>query len=100
MQTMQNETQTKTAPALPEKFTRRQHDNIDPAPATPALGDIYSMNEFVKRHENKFTRGQMLWFMRNRDHNGLAGSGAVILAARKFYINEPLFSAWFTNQKA
>jgi len=65
-----------------------------------ALDSILSLENFQKKHSDKFTSGQLTWFMRNRERNGLAESGAVILSARKFYIIEPLFSQWFASQKA
>jgi len=69
---------------------------------TPAatLETILSLENFQKKHSDKFTPSQLTWFMRNRERNGLAESGAVILSARKFYINEPLFTQWFASQKA
>lgn len=66
----------------------------------PALDNILILEKFQEKHADKFTLGQLTWFMRNRDHNGLAKSGAVILSARKFYINEPLFAQWFASQTA
>jgi hypothetical protein len=63
-----------------------------------ALSDILSQADFQKKHSDKFSPGQITWFLRNRDRNGLSKSGAVILSARKFYINEPLFTAWFASQ--
>jgi len=69
-------------------------------PQAPALDQIESLDNFQKKHADKFTPGQLAWFMRNRERNGLAESGAVILSARKFYIIEPLFSQWFASQKA
>ncbi|MFZ2168653.1 MAG: hypothetical protein WAW61_03340 [Methylococcaceae bacterium] len=97
MQTESNQNQLNTTPAPAEKFSRRKQDL---GPAAAELSDIFTLAEFTRRHADIFTKGQMLWFIRNRDRNGLAGTGAVILSARKFYINEPLFSAWFTSQKA
>lgn len=64
------------------------------------LDTILSLENFQKKHSDKFTLGQLTWFMRNRERNGLAESGAVILSARKFYIDENLFTLWFTSQKA
>lgn len=69
-------------------------------PPAPTLDDILTLEKFQEKHADKFTLGQLTWFMRNRDRNGLAKSGAVILSARKFYINEPLFAQWFASQKA
>lgn len=69
-------------------------------PQAPTLDQIESLDNFQKKHADKFTPGQLTWFMRNRERNGLAESGAVILSARKFYINEPLFTQWFASQKA
>lgn len=66
----------------------------------PVLDHILILEKFQEKHADKFTRGQLIWFLRNRDRNGLAKSGAVILSARKFYINEPLFTQWFASQKA
>ncbi len=68
--------------------------------AAPALDNILILEKFQEKHADKFTSGQLTWFMRNRDRNGLAKSGAVILSARKFYINEPLFAQWFASQTA
>lgn len=65
-----------------------------------ALDAILSLENFQKKHADKFTTGQLTWFMRNRERNGLSDSGAVILSARKFYIDENLFTLWFTSQKA
>jgi len=64
------------------------------------LDSILSLENFQKKHADKFTTGQLTWFMRNREHNGLSESGAVILSARKFYIDENLFTQWFASQKA
>jgi len=69
-------------------------------PQAPTLDQIESLDNFQKKHADKFTPGQLIWFLRNRDKNGLSDSGAVILSARKFYINEPLFANWFASQKA
>lgn len=66
----------------------------------PVLDHILILEKFQEKYADKFTRGQLIWFLRNRDRNGLAKSGAVILSARKFYINEPLFAQWFSSQKA
>lgn len=66
----------------------------------PTLDSILLIEKFQEKHADKFTRSQLTWFLRNRDRNGLANSGAVILSARKFYINEPLFTQWFASQKA
>ena len=66
----------------------------------PALDNILTLENFQFKHSDKFTRSQLTWFVRNREHNGLAKTGAVILSARKFYINEPLFAQWFASQKA
>jgi hypothetical protein len=65
-----------------------------------ALDSILSLENFQKKHSDKFTPGQLTWLIRNRERNGLTESGAVILSARKFYISEPLFSQWFASQKA
>lgn len=65
-----------------------------------SLDDILSQQDFQKKYADKFSPGQITWFLRNRERNGLTKSGAVILSARKFYINEPLFAAWFASQKA
>lgn len=67
---------------------------------SPALDDILAVDKFQEKHADKFTRSQITWLLRNRDRNGLSKNGAVILSARKFYINEPLFAQWFANQKA
>ncbi len=69
-------------------------------PVAPALDNILILEKFQEKHADKFTPGQLTWFMRNRARNGLSKSGAVILSARKFYINEPLFTQWFASQKA
>jgi len=66
----------------------------------PALDNILLLKNFQKKHADKFTHGQLTWMIRNRNNNGLAKSGAVILSGRRFYINEPLFTEWFTSQKA
>lgn len=76
-----------------------QNTNETPVPG-PALENILILDKFQEKHADKFTAGQLTWFLRNRDRNGLAKSGAVILSARKFYINEPLFAQWFASQKA
>lgn len=65
-----------------------------------ALDNILILEKFQEKHADKFTLGQLTWILRNRDRNGLAKSGAVILSARKFYIIEPLFTQWFASQKA
>ncbi|MDT4291782.1 hypothetical protein RO575_19635 [Methylomonas sp. MO1] len=65
-----------------------------------SLGEILILEKFQEKYADKFTPGQLTWFMRNRARNGLSKSGAVILSARKFYINEPLFTKWFASQKA
>jgi len=64
------------------------------------LDSILYLENFQKKHSDKFTSGQLTWFMRNRERNGLAESGAVILSARKFYIDELAFTRWFASQKA
>lgn len=69
-------------------------------PSAHALDSILILEKFQEKHADKFTRGQLTWFLRNRDRNGLAKSGAVILSARKFYIDEVLFTKWFASQKA
>ena len=66
----------------------------------PTLDNILILEKFQEKHADKFTLGQLNWFLRNRDRNGLAKTGAVILSARKFYINEPLFAQWFASQNA
>ena len=68
--------------------------------ADTSLKEILSLSDFQKKHADKFTHAQLIWMLRNRKRNKLAGTGAVILAGRKFYINEPLFTQWFANQKA
>ncbi|MEI8573965.1 hypothetical protein ACH5Y9_07965 [Methylomonas sp. BW4-1] len=65
-----------------------------------SLGEIIILEKFQEKYADKFTPGQLTWFMRNRARNGLSKSGAVILSARKFYINERLFTKWFASQKA
>lgn len=75
------------------------NQNQSQAPA-PTLDNIQLLENFQKKHADKFTPGQLTWFLRNRDRNGLAKSGAVILSARKFYIDEILFTKWFASQKA
>jgi len=69
-------------------------------PVAPALDNILILEKFQEKHADKFTLGQLTWFMRNRERNGLSKSGAVILSARKFYIDEIAFSKWFSSQKA
>lgn len=77
-----------------------QTSQDQPKQPTPTLDNILLLENFQKKHADKFTPGQLTWFLRNRNRNGLAKSGAVILSARKFYINEPLFTEWFASQKA
>lgn len=73
--------------------------SIQTTPA-PALDNILTLEDFQAKYSDKFTLSQLTWFLRNRDRNGLGKTGAVILSARKFYINEPLFAEWFASQKA
>lgn len=67
--------------------------------ASYTLSCVYTLADFQKRHQDKFSLNQLKWLIRHRDKNGLSESGAVILSARKFYIAEPLFEAWFINQQ-
>lgn len=67
---------------------------------TSTLDNIQLLENFQKKHADKFTAGQLTWWIRQRKRNGLAKSGAVILSARKFYIDEILFTKWFAAQKA
>lgn len=69
-------------------------------PPAPTLDNILLLENFQKKHADKFTIGQLTWWIRQRKRNGLAKSGAVILSARKFYIDEILFTKWFAAQKA
>lgn len=66
----------------------------------PTLDNILTLDNFQFKHCDKFTSSQLTWILRNRDRNGLAETGAVIMSARKFYIVEHLFAQWFANQKA
>ena len=75
------------------------NQNQAECPAT-TLDSILILEKFQEKHADKFKASQLGWFLRNRDRNGLTESGAVILAARKFYINETLFAQWFASQKA
>jgi hypothetical protein len=77
----------------------QEPDNANHPPA-PTLENILLLEKFQEKHADKFTRGQLTWLLRNRDRNGLSKSGAVIMLSRKPYINEPLFTQWFANQKA
>jgi len=77
-----------------------QTNQSQPESPPRTLDNILLLENFQKKHADKFTSGQLTWFLRNRARNGLAKSGAVILSARKFYINVPLFTEWFASQKA
>jgi hypothetical protein len=78
---------------------QNQPDTQQITPA-PTLDNIQLLENFQKKYADKFTSGQLTWWIRQRKHNGLAKSGAVILSARKFYIDENLFTKWFASQKA
>jgi hypothetical protein len=65
-----------------------------------SLEDFLSLDNFQKKHADKFTKAQLNWLLRFRDRNGLTESGAVIMVARKFYLHEARFAAWFNTQKA
>ncbi|MEC4746937.1 hypothetical protein U2W12_00425 [Methylomicrobium sp. Wu6] len=69
-------------------------------PQEVSLEDFQSLDNFQKKHADKFTKAQLNWLLRFRDRNGLAESGAVIMVARKFYLHESRFAAWFNSQKA
>lgn len=66
----------------------------------PTLSDFLTPEKLQEKYPDKLTLPQITWILRNRDRNGLAKSRAVVLLSRKFYISEPLFSAWFASQKA
>jgi hypothetical protein len=71
-----------------------------PNPQEVSLEDFQSLDNFQKKHADKFTKAQLNWLLRFRDRNGLTKSGAVIMVARKFYLHESRFAAWFNTQKA
>jgi len=64
------------------------------------LDEIITPDELVQQHPTKFTKPQIDWLLRNRHKNGLEKTGAVSLVGRRFYINEPKFTAWLLSQKS
>jgi hypothetical protein len=74
--------------------------NNQTQPQSPAgsLDDVYSLDDFQKKHADILTKSQLQWYLRNRENNGLAKSGAVIVSARKYYLVESAFTAWFLSQ--
>lgn len=74
--------------------------NSVPLASSVSLDDFLSLDNFQKKHADKFTRTSLNWLLRFRDRNGLAASGAVIMVNRKFFLHESRFAAWFNNQRA
>ena len=73
---------------------------IQTEPHTPTLSDFLTPEKLQEKYPDTLTIPQLTWILRNRDRNGLAKSGAVVLLSRKFYISEPLFAIWFASQRA
>lgn len=67
-------------------------------PPMDSLADFARKEQFLEENHNLFTEPQFNWWVRNRNQNGLAESGAVILASRKIYIHRRRFTKWFTAQ--
>lgn len=68
--------------------------------AQTALDEISTPDEIVKQHQDKFTKPQITWLLRNRHKNGLEKSGAVSMVGRKFYIHKQRFADWLLSKKS
>jgi|GEM_PF-5610519 len=69
-----------------------------------SLDEIYTPTEFARRYPELVDgpgRPKMTYLMRNRDHNGLVKSGAVIEPTeRRPMIVAPRFLEWLLNRRA
>ena len=60
----------------------------------PKIDDLYRIEDFIARHENFLSIGQLRTHLLHRDTNGLAEIGAVIKLGRIIFINEPKMLEW------
>ena len=71
----------------------------------PELNELCSVAEFARRYPNIIpSESALRWYLRERDHNGLLASGAVVeLRQRsdqirpKILIRGPRFAWWLIN---
>jgi hypothetical protein len=61
--------------------------------------DIVLAGEFSEQHPHLFpAKDSLKQQLRNRKHNGLAESGAVVKRFNRQFVNKPIYMAWFAGQ--
>jgi hypothetical protein len=91
-------------PAAFAKVFRKSGTTDNTQPETPnhkeSLSSLIRLDDFVKKNQELFTKGQFNWLIRRRQENGLSESGALLMISGKFYVNEPKMANWITSQVA
>jgi len=64
--------------------------------------DIQPTKAVVERYPHLFPKGEgtLKWQTRNRQRNGLADVGAVLIINGREYLNIPLYLRWLTSKSA
>lgn len=58
------------------------------------LTDIMTINEFIELHPTLMNIDRFNFYLRNRDKNGLAESGALVKIGKRYNIKYTTFSQW------
>lgn len=69
--------------------------------APPAdFDDVFPKQDIEKETGGKITAAHFTWQLRNRDHNGLSASGAILKVGRKILVVRPRYLDWLYSQTA
>ncbi len=72
---------------------------MNPVHDYQTLSDVVLPETLLEENPDLFNDSQINWLIRNREHNGLKESGAVLKVGRKLYLSRMRFHKWFYNQK-
>ena len=65
----------------------------------PSYDDIAFPEQLAAEHPDKLSESQLRWLIKQRQHNGLKESGAVLKVGRRIYLNKRRFLKWLLSQK-
>lgn len=61
--------------------------------------NIIKPADMVKERPDLYRDGQMNWWIKTRDHNGLSDAGAVFKIGHKIYLHRARFISWFLSHR-